>query len=298
MRTGSLKSNMKNLAMINNNDKISVENFRKFLPDYNLICFDEIDSTNNYAKKLIRENNNPKNNTLIVADCQTAGRGRSGHSFISPSGTGVYMTLILNPVSNFQMVTIAAAVSVCLAIEKFNININKLPLIKWVNDIFMCNKKTKKSKKVCGILSEFVSGDNKNNNKNNKTEKIIVGIGLNVRPYNFSEDLKGVAGAIFDDENDNISRVEIASEIALNLTKFASRLDDIAIINNYRERMIFNTEFHSGNISYISDISDNKRRFGHVLNIDDNGGLIVKSRNADEIITLRSGEIFEIREDF
>ncbi|MBR0096154.1 MAG: biotin--[Synergistaceae bacterium] len=271
----------------------NLDNIKNLLPEFNVKYFDEIDSTNNYAKNLIRENNNlnnlSRNKILIIADKQTAGRGRTGHSFISPSGTGVYLTLIIEPVKNFQLVTIAAAVSVCLALEKFIDLNNKAAKIKWVNDIFICDKLTRSSKKVCGILAEAVNG------RDNKISKIIVGIGVNIWPYKFEDLNLSRAGSVFDEVNNNnnkITRAEIAAEIVKNLAGFAEDLDSPEVIDNYKSRIIFNTSFHSGNISYIYN---NQKFFGRVIDIDKTGGLVIKDFN-NNLITLRSGEVFEIRE--
>ena len=271
----------------------NLDNIKNLLPEFNVKYFDEIDSTNNYAKNLIRENNNlnnlSRNKILIIADKQTAGRGRTGHSFISPSGTGVYLTLIIEPVKNFQLVTIAAAVSVCLALEKFIDLNNKAAKIKWVNDIFICDKLTRSSKKVCGILAEAVNG------RDNKISKIIVGIGVNIWPYKFEDLNLSRAGSVFDEVNNNnnkITRAEIAAEIVKNLAGFAEDLDSPEVIDNYKSRIIFNTSFHSGNISYIYN---NQKFFGRVIDIDKTGGLVIKDLN-NNLITLRSGEVFEIRE--
>ena len=99
---------------------------------------------------------------------------------------------------------------------------------------------------------------------------------------------------MFDDFNDNVTRAEIAAEIVKNLADFALKLDDYKIIENYRNRMIFNTPFHSGDISYLCD---NKKCCGHVIDIAQDGGLIVSDKNVNNnLITLHSGEVFEIRE--
>ena len=141
-----------------------------------IICLDKIDSTNNYAKKLALQN--ADNGTLIVANSQTGGRGRQGHKFISPPGTGLYMTLILRPsvnISEFQMITIAAAVSVCRSIEDLcgETGITK---IKWVNDIYM------RERKISGILTEAVT-----NFENGEIESVVTGMGINVTTENFNE---------------------------------------------------------------------------------------------------------------
>ena len=97
---------------------------------------------------------------------------------------------------------------------------------------------------------------------------------------------------MFDEFNYKITRAEIAAEIVKNLADFALNLDAPEIIENYRARMIFNTPFHSGDISYLCD---NKECCGHVIDIAQDGGLVVKDNN-NNLITLRSGEVFEIRE--
>ena len=79
--------------------------------------FDAIDSTNNEAKR--RALTDPDCAVLYVTDCQTAGRGRRGHDFYSPKGSGLYFTLSLPLCGYFagvQLMTCAAGVAVCEAI--------------------------------------------------------------------------------------------------------------------------------------------------------------------------------------
>ena len=61
----------------------------------NVIVYDETDSTNNRAKDFGK--NGCVDGTLVISDCQTAGRGRIGRSFSSPFGDGIYMSLLLKP---------------------------------------------------------------------------------------------------------------------------------------------------------------------------------------------------------
>ena len=120
-----------------------------------LKIFDSVDSTNNVAKDL-RPSDKP---VLIIANKQTAGRGRLGRTFASPSGTGLYMSVSLKPdfgLDKSLYVTMAAAVAVCRAVETVA---GIRPKIKWVNDVFH------NGKKVCGILTEaqsnFETGKNR-----------------------------------------------------------------------------------------------------------------------------------------
>lgn len=256
-------------------------NLRKDTRISRVIFMKETDSTNNFAKKLaMHEGYSCLNGTLIAANHQTSGRGRHGHSFESPAGTGLYMSLILRPdtdVSEFQMITIADAVAVCLAIEDlYPASKGKLK-IKWVNDIYFHGKK------ITGILTEALT-----NFESGEIENVITGIGINVSTKNFTGDNSGIAGSIFQSEEEiAFRRDELCAKVADYVMAFADNLDDPNLIDAYRERSMLTGE----DITYMK----NDERFtGHVEGIDDNGGLVVLN-SSGETETLRSGEVFMVR---
>ena len=127
---------------------------------------------------------------VVIADSQTEGRGRKvGRSFHSPSGTGLYMSIVLRPqggYENFLRITTAAAVAVCRAIISVT---NKSPLIKWVNDILIDGKK------VCGILTEAAFRAD-----GSGLEYAVLGVGINVCPPKggFPDGIKDIAGSVSD----------------------------------------------------------------------------------------------------
>ena len=240
-----------------------------------VICLSEIDSTNNYAKKLAMTG--AAHGTLIAANHQTSGRGRHGHSFVSPPGTGLYMTLMLRPnveAAKFQMITIAAAVAVSLAIE--GLYEGSSVGIKWVNDIYF------RGRKIAGILTEAISSI-----ESGEIECVITGIGINVSTKNFPPELAQTAGAIFTDDNILFGRDELCARIADNIMDFAEDLNAPEIITAYRERSILTGQ----DITYMQD---DIQHCGHVQGIDDSGGLVIVNDTGD-IETLRSGEVFMIR---
>ena len=103
-------------------------------------------STNSVAKDAARSG--AAENTVIIAERQTAGRGRGSHTFFSPESTGIYMSILLRPHFEYALcplITTAAAAATARAIEELS---GKKALIKWINDIFVG------SGKVCGILTE------------------------------------------------------------------------------------------------------------------------------------------------
>ena len=226
-----------------------------------VICLGEVDSTNNAANR------------------QTAGRGRHGHSFESPAGTGLYMSLILRPeteAGKFQMITVADAVAVCLAVEELYPEANGNIGIKWVNDVYFHGKK------ICGILTEAVTGF-----ESGEIESVITGIGINVSTKKFGAETSEIAGAILDGDEFRFGRDELCARVADYVMEFAEDLDNPAIIQAYRERSILTGR----EISYMKG---ERKCFGHALGIDDKGGLIVRN---DEGMneTLRSGEVFMVR---
>lgn len=124
-----------------------------------------IGSTNAEARQLA-EANCPEG-TLVVAEEQTAGKGRKGRDWVSPAGTGIYATLVLRPtlpLEDTPLLTLLTAVATAEAIKE---STELVPTIKWPNDILL------NGKKIAGILTE-VSSDV------DHVEFALIGIGLNV----------------------------------------------------------------------------------------------------------------------
>ncbi len=162
--------------------------------------FKEIDSTNIQAKRWLSECGSLRtadgeltpagknySNAVIVAEKQTAGRGRSGRTFVSPAKTGIYLTVIYAPkggITDPAKITAFSAVAVCRAIKKlYGIQ----PSIKWINDIFY------NGKKICGILTEGTT-----NFETGIIEAAVIGIGVNIEDNAeaFGGELSKVAGGL------------------------------------------------------------------------------------------------------
>lgn len=229
-----------------------------------IIVLDTVNSTNTYAKELAQ--NGAKHHTVVIANHQTAGRGRLGREFFSPSDTGLYMSIILRPDRcslNPTSVTIAAAVAVCRAIEKC---CNTQPKIKWVNDIFLDGRK------ICGILAE--AGTN-----SGALDYIIVGIGINVSTQNFPADLNNIAGSLGHDIDRNL----IAGKILDELNRLHPICGNSELIDEYKNRSLV--------LGKKIDFTQNGETYtGIATDINNEGNLIVTLENS-ETITLKSGEI-------
>ncbi len=218
--------------------------------------FETLPSTNTYAKENI---NNLMLPSLIIADSQTAGRGRRGNSFFSPKNTGLYMTLFFEEKGNSELLTPLAAVAVCKELEKLGAN----PKIKWVNDIFI------DSKKICGILAE--------RQIHNGRFYIILGIGINISTSEFPEELE-IAGCLGIDCDKEI----LAENISKRILGYISAPESVDIINEYRNRLFIigkEVSYFRNNIKYIGTVKD----------INSQCNLIITLSDGEDILS--SGEI-------
>lgn len=223
----------------------------------NVILLDKVDSTNEYLKK----NSHLPDKTCVIARSQTAGRGRMGRKFFSPENSGLYLSILLKSKVDTNAITPLCAVAVSRAMEMFGIDSK----IKWVNDIFV------KNKKVCGILCESVFNGN-------LLTYTIVGIGVNLqRPQNgFDEEIADTAGYLFEDEVD--------------LDKFAAAVinEFFAALNNddFRQEYI-SRSFLIGKKVRFSDFS--KEYEAEVKSINEDFSISLD--NDGKILKFNSGEI-------
>ena len=143
---------------------------------------DQIDSTNIRAKRLAEEGE--PEGTLVVADRQTAGRGRRGRGWLADSGVGIWMSLILRPKlepTRLSGITLIAALAVNRAIRDVS---GAETRIKWPNDIVLGGKK------LCGILTEVSS-------EMNYTHYAVTGIGINVNTAQFPAEMQEIATSLY-----------------------------------------------------------------------------------------------------
>ena len=250
-----------------------------------LHVFDKIDSTNNFAKTLT-DVSVPQ---LIVAQQQTAGRGRLGRSFYSPEGKGIYMTLAFSPdfgLDQAMLITAMSAVAVCRAIEKVT-GLN--PKIKWVNDIYLNDKK------ICGILTEAET-----NFETGQIQKIIVGIGMNCfEDDNMPEDVKDRA-TYMENPPKTFERADLIVAVTDEFFGLLENFNRVQMIREYKTRsfilgeqiLIFNPAV-ARSIGRLDDkLSEGIR--AKAIDIDENGGLVVEfleGLRSGQMETLSTGEI-------
>lgn len=245
------------------------EIYKHLKADIPVFYYDTIDSTNTQAKRFCEKHKYTDIDTpiLIVADHQSAGRGRLGRTFYSPNDTGLYMSLLIKPQNNTDDIvcmTTATAVCVTRALESL---CNVKPQIKWVNDIYI------DSKKVCGILCEAVT-----NAQTSEIDYVVIGIGINVSTTDFPTELCDIAGSI----GQAIDRNKLCAVIADNLIEMMSTITDRSFIDEYKAHsLVLGKE--------ITYTQEGVTKTATAIDIDKNGGLVIKTANGLE--TLSTGEI-------
>jgi BirA family biotin operon repressor/biotin-[acetyl-CoA-carboxylase] ligase len=234
----------------------------KFSPIY----FDELDSTNTKCKLLAR--NGAPHGTAVIAASQTAGKGRLGRRFCSPKDAGLYCTVLIREgfdAETVSLITPCAAVATAKAIEEVS---GQAAQIKWVNDIFMGERK------LCGILTEASLPD-----------FAVIGIGINLLhdKKEFPEELHSIVTSIEEQTSRIITPKEMEKALLYHLSEELSQLKSKKFMTEYKKRSFLigkEVDVHSGN-----DVFPAK-----VIDINDNAELIL-SLPTGKIITLFSGEV-------
>lgn len=241
------------------------------LKNCRLILLDEADSTSTVIK-FMAEQGAPEG-TAVLAHRQTAGRGRLGRSFISPEG-GLYFSLLLRPDFAPELAlkaTSAAAVAVCLALEK---NCCEKCRIKWVNDIYINDKK------VCGILTEGAFDA-----ETGGIKYAVLGIGINITEpqYGFDSTIADRAAAVFGKSVVNAKKkADIVADTLNIFMDLYAELDNMSFMDEYRSRSWLNGK----KVSYEKN---GKLLEGSVVEIDETGSLLIE--NGGDITSLSAGEV-------
>lgn len=261
------------------NDILTEAGIQSFLKTTQLGCqievLNTVDSTNTYLKHLPTDQ--LAEGFVLVADRQTAGRGRLGRTFHSPSGTGIYMSILLRPsidLAHVNFITMAAAVAVCRAVAQ---TAGFTPEIKWVNDVLY------KGRKLCGILTEASLEA-----ESGRLSYVIVGIGINVRlkPDTLPHELASIAGGLSDFSDRPLLRNEITAAILNHLELCCRQIaagNFTMLLDDYRSYLQFINQkitVHAGQKSY----------YATALSVNSNGHLVVQKEDGTQK-TLFSGEI-------
>jgi BirA family biotin operon repressor/biotin-[acetyl-CoA-carboxylase] ligase len=195
-----------------------------------VLHFETLESTNTEAAEQARRG--ADEGLCVIADQQTAGRGRLGRRWTSESGAGLYLSIVLRPkleTSRLPLVTLMTGVAVSDALTELGLK----PDIKWVNDVLV------REKKICGILAEAV--------QTARGLAVVVGIGINLNSHNIPAELSDTATSL----REELGRLVTADEMASVLTSYLNYFYDILsadttgeIVSHWRDRSTYHSEKH------------------------------------------------------
>lgn len=233
--------------------------------------YDSVDSTNVRAK-LLAEEGYPSG-TLIVANEQTAGKGRRGRNWDSKKDTGIFMTMMLKPdinPSRASMLTLIAALAQAKALRDIT---GEDVRIKWPNDVVL------NGKKIVGILTEMSAQFDYINH-------IVIGNGINVNTTSFPEELQNMATSLFLETGKKFKRAEIIAktwEYFEQFYKIFLETEDLSALMKEYNALLVN--MHKG-----VKVLDPKEPFeGKAMGITKNGELIVDTWECRKLVS--SGEV-------
>ncbi len=229
--------------------------------------YEQLPSTNDTAKACA---STAAHGTVILADRQTAGRGRFTRQFFSPQQDGIYMSVILRhgiKTDTVGLLTCATAVAVARAIEAL---IPATVHIKWVNDLLIHGKK------VCGILTEASL------TPDGTYDFAVIGIGINVSTLQFPAELDAIASSLLKECGVCPDRAALCAAVLRELETVLDKLESRAFLQESRTRSAVLGKD-------ITVICGDRHYTAHALDIDDDGGLVVQTENG--IHTVRSGEV-------
>lgn len=232
----------------------------------------ETDSTNTRIK---RDYAAQAEGFVLLAERQTAGRGRLGRSFASPAGDGLYLSVLLRPalpLDEIDQLTLAAAVAVCQAVEQL---CGLHPQIKWVNDVLL------EDRKLCGILTEAAVSS-----ASGRPDHVVVGIGVNLHfdPTAHPE-LAGIACGLSDWVQPP-TRAQLATAILNALEPLYD-----ALCAGQRQPLLASYKRRLGCLGRVVTVRTPQAHYpATCIDLDARGGLIVRTASG-AVHTLRAGEI-------
>ena len=222
-----------------------------------IFSFDTIDSTNTFARTL--KGNELAHGTLIIAEEQSAGRGRQNRQWVGESGKNLLFSIIVTPDFSYEKISLlpfAGSLAVSDAIESVT---GLSTTCKWPNDVLINNKK------VCGMLLETASGSA-------SIEKVILGVGINVNQEQFPESLRHKATSLTNECDTTVDRIRL---LQLVLEEFENRYMQLAqfpplqMLNDWKMKALL---FGKKITVLESEFSYNAT----AIDLAENGSLIIK----------------------
>jgi len=230
-----------------------------------LHCFEELGSTSDRARELAEEG--AGHGEVVIAEAQTAGRGRRGRTWVSPPRRNVYLSVVLRPdlpPGRAAELTLVASLAVCDALRQAGV---EEAGIKWPNDVLVSGRK------IGGILTELAA-------EPDRVNWVVIGIGVNVnaRAEDFPAELREEATSILIERGQPAPRALFAAALLATLERWLDRHAEegfAPIREAWRER----------NVTLGQDVvvrTDGREIAGRAEDLDESGALLVRTPSGVE----------------
>jgi BirA family biotin operon repressor/biotin-[acetyl-CoA-carboxylase] ligase len=241
-----------------------------------IVRYESLPSTNTEAMRFATQG--AAEGLTVIAEEQTAGRGRLQRTWVSTRGAGLYVSVVLRPfmgLENWPLITLAAALSVtdCLW-EVCRLKTD----IKWPNDILSGERK------LCGILSEAVDTD--------VGRAVIVGIGINLTSAAFPGEIESSAISIEESTGELPDREVVLQSVLSALGKWYERLQAAGGPSVILEEWVVRSSFANGKA--VKVVNGDEVLFGTTCGLERDGALRLKIPNG-EIKAIRAGDVVNLR---
>lgn len=245
----------------------------------NIRYFEEVDSTNTAAKRIAEESGSADwHGTVVVAEEQTAGKGRRGRFWSSPRGTGLFFSILLKPQiepGNASMLTLVKGMATVKGIEQVT---GLKPQIKWPNDVVL------NGKKIVGILTEMSA-------QIDYVNHIVVGTGINVHQADFPEEIAKTATSLKLELQEagrsvQISRAGLLGAVLFYFEQYYEtylQTEDLSALQEEYNSMLVNI---GKGVRVLDPLGEYE---GTALGIDSRGELLVD--RGKEVCKVSSGEV-------
>jgi len=257
-----------------------------------VLFFSTTESTNDVASALAASSDPGSNasnasnaGAVVIADAQTAGRGRRGRTWFSPPGSGLYVSVVLDPGGArreperaLALLTLAAGVALAEAVHRAT---GLAPDIKWPNDLLIGRRK------LAGILAEGIaSGPVDEALSTSRVTRVVLGYGINVAATAYPPELSDRATSLESELGRSVDRAALCAE---TIASMAARYDDLlagrfdAILDAWHARASGSRGAH------VRWETPEGGQSGTTAGVDDMGALLV--RVGARVERLVAGEI-------
>ena len=241
-----------------------------------ILRFESLPSTNTELARMASEG--AAEGVAILAEEQTAGRGRLQRAWSSPRGAGLYFSVLLRPAiapSDWPLITFVAALAVADALrEAAGVQTD----IKWPNDLLSGERK------ICGILAEAIETP--------AGRAVVVGIGINLTQNAFPEELAGVATSVSEVTGQQPERETILAALLRALSRWYSLLSEpggrVKIVAAWSSR----SSYANGRLVRVSNGEEVWQ--GTTCGVEHDGALRLNTTNG-EMKLVRAGDVYSLR---